>query len=77
MTNATILGEQSTGSALSLRETPEEKERQILDNNRHIVSLIRRLKKEMLKRPGVGAPGMLRHVHDALWRELSRGLGYR
>jgi hypothetical protein len=49
MTNATILCEKSTESALSLRETPEEEERRILDNNRHIVSLIRRLRKEMFK----------------------------
>ena len=49
MTNATIPCEQSTESALSLDEAPEEKERRIVDNNRHIVSLIRRLRKAMFK----------------------------
>ena len=49
MINASIPCEKSTESTLPHRETPEEKERRILDNNRHIVSLIRRLRKEMFK----------------------------
>ena len=49
MTKATIPCEQSTESALLLDETPEAKERRIVDNNRHIVSLIRRLRKAMFR----------------------------